>query len=169
MDNTQPMKRPLGMTILLVLSLANACLQIFSNLFIFISLPVLKENMENGEFETALEPLQAFMDEASMKWYMDMMDHLISIDPLYFLLTGVLFIGSLVGVIKMFKLQRLGFHIYSISQMLLLIVSVIFIHSTIGSSGFFNEFLFTLMFILLYHLYLKRFENGQETKREQDF
>lgn len=168
MDNSQPMKRPIGMTILLVLSLANACMQIFSNLFLFITSPILKEMMDNGELEDAFKPLQSFMDEATMESYMNMMDHLSSIDPIYFLLTGILFIGSLIGVIKMFKLQRLGFHIYSISQILLLIVSVAFVHSTFGNNGFFNEFLLTLMFILMYHLYLKRFENGQETKREQD-
>ena len=84
------------------------------------------------------------------------------------MLTALLYVGSLIGVIKMFKLQRTGFHVYSISQMLILIVSVICIYSKQGTDGFFNEFLMTVMFILIYHLYLKRIENDPANQRELD-
>ena len=70
----------------------------------------------------------------------------------------VLYIGSLIGVLKMFKLQRLGFHIYSIAQLLLLIASVVYVLPHQTQNTFFNDFLFTLLFILVYHLSLKRVE-----------
>ena len=62
----------------------------------------------------------------------------------------------------MFKLQRVGFHFYSISQILMLIAAVVFVYSKQGQDTFLNEFLTTMMFILIYHLYLKRIEFQQQ-------
>ena len=158
------------MTILLVLSLINACLQIFSSLGMYVSLPIMSQMMENGDLEETMAPFLTLMqisgDDLDAFW--QIIEVRLTINPIYYLLTALLYVGSLVGVIKMFKLQRTGFHIYSISQMLLLIITVIYIYSKLGSEGFFNEFLMTVMFILIYHLYLKRVENEPKAKREQD-
>lgn len=169
MDST--VKRPVGMTILLVLSLINAILQIFSSLGMWVTTPVMSEMLANGELEESMAPFLALMkmDDAATQAFWEVLENRLTINPIYYLFTALLYIGSLIGVIKMFKLQRTGFHIYSISQMLLLIVSVIYVYSTQGSAGFFNEFLMTVMFILLYHLYLKRIENDPNNQREQDF
>lgn len=169
MDST--VKRPVGMTILLVLSLINAILQIFSSLGMWVTTPVMSEMLANGELEESMAPFLALMqmDDTATQAFWEVLENRLTINPIYYLFTALLYIGSLIGVIKMFKLQRTGFHIYSISQMLLLIVSVIYVYSTQGSAGFFNEFLMTVMFILLYHLYLKRIENDPNNQREQDF
>ena len=168
MDST--VKRPVGMTILLVLSLINAILQIFSSLGMWITTPVMSEMLANGELEESMAPFLALMqmDDAATKAFWEVLESRLAINPLYYLFTALLYIGSLIGVIKMFKLQRTGFHMYSIAQMLLLIVSVIYVYSTQGSAGFFNEFLMTVMFILIYHLYLKRIENDPTNQRERD-
>ena len=169
MDST--VKRPVGMTILLVLSLINAILQIFSSLGMWVTTPVMSEMLANGELEESMAPFLALMqmDDTATQAFWEVLENRLTINPIYYLFTALLYVGSLIGVIKMFKLQRTGFHIYSISQMLLLIVSVIYVYSTQGSAGFFNEFLMTVMFILLYHLYLKRIENDPNNQREQDF
>ena len=163
-------KRPVGMTILLVLSLINAILQIFSALGMWLTTPVMSQMLANGELEESMAPFLALMqmDDAATEAFWEVLESRLTINPLYYLLTALLYVGSLIGVIKMFKLQRIGFHFYSIAQMLLLIVSVIFVYSTQGSAGFFNEFLMTVMFILIYHLYLKRIENDPNNQREQD-
>ena len=163
-------KRPVGMTILLVLSLVNAILQIFSSLGMWITTPVMSEMLANGELEESMAPFLTLMrmDDEATKAFWEVLENRLTINPIYYLFTALLYVGSLIGVIKMFKLQRTGFHIYSISQMLLLIVSVIYVYSTQGSAGFFNEFLMTVMFILIYHLYLKRIENDPANQREQD-
>ena len=168
--NENPVKRPIGMTILLVLSLINACLQIFSSLGMFVSLPFISQMMENGELEEAMAPFLTLMqiNGEDLESFWQIIETRITTSPIYYLLTALFYFGSLIGVIKMFKLQRTGFHFYSISQMLLLIITVIFIYSKLGSVGFFNEFLMTVMFILIYHLYLKRIENEPKAKREQD-
>ena len=168
MESAQPVKRPIGMTILLVLSLVNACMQIFSNLFMFVTAPILKEMMESGELEDSVIPMLSSVDETMVESFSSMMELWMGIPTVYFLITGVLFIGSLVGVVKMFKLQRLGFHIYSISQILILINAVAFVYSHTPQNPFFSEFLTTAMFILIYHLYFKRIEYDSQAKREQD-
>ena len=165
-----PVKRPVGMTILLVLSLINAIIQIFSALGMFVTTPVMSQMMADGSLEEAMEPFLSMMkmSENELESFWLLLQARLSINPIYYLFTALLYVGSLIGVVKMFKLQRTGFHIYSISQMLILIVTVIYIYSKQGSAGFFNEFLMTVMFILLYHLYLKRIENDPTAKREQD-
>ena len=52
----------------------------------------------------------------------------------------------------------MGFHIYSISQLLILIAEVAFVYSKLPQNPFFNEFLSTVMFILIYYLFFKRIE-----------
>lgn len=168
--NENPVKRPVGMTILLVLSLINAILQIFSAFGMWITTPVLNQMMADGTLEESMAPFLSLMQmgDDELKAFWEIMETRLSINPIYYLFTALLYVGSLVGVIKLFKLQRTGFHCYSISQMLILIVTVIYIYSKQGSTGFFNDFLMTVMFILLYHLYLKRIENDPTSKREQD-
>lgn len=158
------------MTILLVLSLINAILQIFSAFGMWVTTPVMSQMLADGTLEESMAPVLTLMrmDDEAARAFWEVLESRLTINPLYYLFTALLYIGSLIGVIKMFKLQRVGFHLYSISQMLLLIVSVIYIYSTQGSDGFFNEFLMTVMFILIYHLYLKRIENDPTNQRERD-
>lgn len=170
MMNENPVKRPIGMTILLVLSLVNAILQIFSSLGMWITTPVMSQMMADGTLEESMAPFLSMMQmgEEELKAFWEIIELRLSVNPVYYLFTALLYIGSLIGVIKMFKLQRTGFHFYSISQMLILIVTVVYIVSKQGSAGFFNDFLMTVMFILIYHLYLKRIENDSSAKKEQD-
>ena len=166
----ETVKRPIGMTILLVLSLINAILQIFSSLGMWVTTPMMSEMLANGELEESMAPFLTLMrmDDEATKAFWEVLENRLTINPIYYLFTALLYVGSLIGVVKMFKLQRTGFHFYSISQMLLLIVAVIYVYSIQGNAGFFNEFLMTVMFILIYHLYLKRIENDPSKKREQD-
>lgn len=168
METTQPVKRPVGMTFLLVLSILNASLQIFSNLLMFVTMPIMKAMTDNGEMEDAFEPFLSMMDETMVESFNSTMEVWMNVKPIFFLITGLLFVGTLVGAIKMLRLQRLGFHIYSISKMLILIAAVAFVYSHMAQNPFINEFLTTVMFILIYHLYFKRIENDPTKKREQD-
>lgn len=163
-------KRPVGMTILLVLSLINACLQIFSAFGMYISTPVMSQMMAEGSLEEVMAPFITMMqlEGDALDEFWTIIENRLTINPIYYLLIAVCYIGSLVGVLKMFKLQRLGFHIYSIAQMLILIVSVIYIYSHQGQNTFFNEFLTTVMLILLYHLYFKRIEHEKPTESGED-
>ncbi|MBQ3709374.1 MAG: hypothetical protein II887_01585 [Bacteroidales bacterium] len=156
--SAQPVRRPVGMTVLLIISLVNACMQIFSNLFMFITTPIVKETVESPEWEKITTPFLSAMGKGMAESYTKTMELWTTINPAYFLITGVLFICSLMGVIRMLKLQRVGFHLYSISQLLILITAVAFHYFQITQVPFFSELLITAMFILIYHLYFKRIE-----------
>ena len=164
MIEPQTIKRPTGMTILLVLSFINACLQIFSSLGMYLTTPMMNEMMASGQFEESMAPFLGLfsMDQSSIDEMMRIMADRLTVNRIYYLIIAVLYVGSLIGVVKMFKLQRTGFHFYSISQMLMLIAAVVFVYSKQGQDMFFNEFLTTILFILIYHLYLKRIEFQQQ-------
>lgn len=156
------------MTILLVLSLINAIYQLFSSLFTYLFAPMMREMLDSGQFEESLRLFMPNADDSMVETMMDNIATQLSVNPNYYLILFVLFLGSLIGVIKMFKLQRLGFHIYSISQFLILISGVVFIHSKQAQGSFFNEFLTTILFILIYHLYFKRIEFQKQQLNQND-
>lgn len=169
MMELQPIRHPVGMTILLALSFLNALFNIISAPFMYFMTPMMNEMLASGALEETLQPFLANMSEADMASLMDRWQLMMNINPLYYLFNLVLYIGSMVGVVKMFKLQRQGFHIYAISQFLILINSVVFIYSKQPENSFFTEFLTTVMLILIYHLFLKRIElMQQQSDRNQD-
>lgn len=86
----------------------------------------------------------------------DSMNMLTQISPNYYLILLALFIASLIGVIKMFKNDKRGFHIYSIAQLCMLIAHSVFVYPLQKPSPFVSDLLLTAIFILLYYLYFKR-------------
>ena len=152
------------MTIFLVLSFVNACWNILRSFIMYVSTPMMAKMMENGDFEDAMAPFVATFGEEMRQAMMESMNLLTSINPNYYLILIVLFIGSLIGVLKMFKWDKRGFHIYSISQILMLINASVYVYPLQHPSPFTYDLLITLMFILMYYLYFKRkeqFENMQ--------
>ena len=90
------------------------------------------------------------------------------VNPRYYLFLLVLFIASLVGVLKMFKWDKRGFHIYSIAQILMLINASVYLYPKQPQSNFASELLLTLIFILLYYLYFKRMETSENLPQNLD-
>lgn len=154
------------MTILLVLSFLNALFNIFSAPVMYFMSPMMDEMLASGELEEAMRPFMANMSEADMAAALDRIRLVVGVNPVYYLVNLVLYIGSMIGVVKMFKLQRQGFHFYAISQFLILINSVVFIYSKQPDNPFFTEFLTTVMLILIYHLFLKRIELMQKQSNQ---
>ena len=155
---TQQPKRPLGMTILLVLSFLNAILNIFSSMIMFVGTPMIAEMVKTGQLEETMTPFLTTANEEMRTAMMDSMTALASIKPIYYLLMLVLFVVSLVGVIKMLKTNKSGLHFYAISQILMLIVSSIYKYPLMHPSPFMTDLLLTCMFIAVYYLYFKRME-----------
>ena len=159
----QPQKRPVGMTILLVLSLINACWNIFSSSISLIMKPVMSEMLNNGQFDEMMQPFSTMGGEFS-KAMNEGMQVFSQIDSKFYLILLVLFIASLIGVIKMFKGDKRGFHIYSIAQICMLIDNSVFVYPLQKPSPFFSDLMLTAMFILLYYLYFKRMEMAKATQ-----
>ena len=166
--NEQVQKRPTGMTILLVLSLINACWNILTSLVMYAMTPKMAEMVQNGQIEEMMAPYSALIGEEQQQLAMDGMKMMAQIEPKYWLFLLILFIGSLVGVIRMFKGDKRGLHIYAISQILMLINSSVYFYPKQAQSGFVSELLLTMIFILLYYLYFKRMEMSNDTPQSPD-
>ena len=160
METANQRKRPVGMTILLVLSFINACWNIFSSLVSLLMKPRMTEMYSNGQFQEMMQPFEALGGEFT-KTLNESMHIFSQIDSKFYFILMALFIASLIGVIRMFKNDKRGFHIYSIAQICMLINSSVFIYPLQQPSPFFSDLMFTLIFILLYYLYFKRMEMTQ--------
>ena len=112
---------------------------------------------ENGELDKMMEPFSA-MGEEFTKAMNDSMHIFTQINPNYYLILLVLFIASLIGVLKMFKGDKRGFHIYSIAQICMLIDHSVFVYPLQKPSPFTSDLIITILFILLYYLYFKRMQ-----------
>lgn len=156
----QPQNRPTGMTILLVLSFINACWNIMKSIVMYFTTPQMATMLDNGEFEEMMEPFSA-MGEDFLQAMTNSVTVLTQINPNYYLILLVLFIASLIDVLKMFKGDKRGFHIYSIAQILMLIDASVFVYPLQKPSPFTSDLLLTAIFILLYYLYFKRTEMSQ--------
>ena len=161
--NEQVQKRPTGMTILLVMSLINAIFWIVGSFSLYITTPAMTRAVENGQIEQFLAPYASMLDETQMEDMMTGFRFMAQIDAKYWLFKLFLFIGSLFGVIKMFKGDKRGLHIYAISQILMLINSSLYFYPKQPQSAFVSDLLLTIIFILLYYLYFKRMEMSNDT------
>ena len=163
METTEQKQRPTGMTILLVLSFINACWNILRSIIMYFTTPIMSKMLDDGQLEEMMQPFSA-MGEDFTKAMTDSMNILTQINPNYYLILIVLFIASLVGVIKMFKNDKRGFHIYSIAQICMLIDNSVFVYPLQKPSPFVSDLLLTIIFILLYYLYFKRMEMQQNAQ-----
>ena len=101
------------------------------------------------------------------KMMMDGATMLSQINPNYYLILMALFVASMVGVIKMFKGDKRGFHIYSIAQICMLIDHSVFVYPLQKPSPFFSDLMLTALFILLYYLYFKRKEMMENMQKPE--
>lgn len=147
------------MTILLVLSLISAIFWIFGSFILSITIPTMTEIIQNGEIDKLMAPL----NEKDMQDFMANMSFMTQINTKYWLFKLILYIASLVGVIKMFKCDKRGFHIYSIAQICMLINSSVFYYPLQRPSTLVPDLMLTAIFILLYYMYFKRMELADET------
>ena len=164
METSNIKKRPTGMTILLVLSFINACWNIFSSLISLLVKPGMSEMLSNGQFDEMMKPFSAMGGDFA-KAMDEGMQIFSQIDSKFYIILLVLFIASLIGVIKMFKGDKRGFHIYSIAQICMLIDNSMFVYPLQKPSPFFSDLMLTAMFILLYYLYFKRMEMAKTTQK----
>lgn len=84
-----------------------------------------------------------------------MVETLSDLNKNYFAMEAILSSASLAGVIYMWKLKKIGFHIYTMANILILGLPLFF---GVGTFGFENFFLITGPFIGLYALNLKQMQ-----------
>lgn len=163
MGTTEQKTRPTSMTILLVLSFINACWNIIRSIVLYFTTPKMVEMYQNGQFDEMMAPFSG-MGEDFTNAMNDAMHIFSQINPNYYLILLVLFIASLIGVLKMFKGDKRGFHIYSIAQICMLIDHSVFVYPLQKPSPFTSDLMITILFILLYYLYFKRMQMVDTTQ-----
>lgn len=134
-------KRPVFLTVLCILSFIAAGLAILGYITV-ISLmgaaTAVVSGMENagGEMSEMMESVQTTGPSAGLTWA-------------YLIVGFVTVIVSLFGVIKMWKLQKIGFYLYVGASVVSMIMGVVY-------SGFsVMAVIFPILFIVLYGLNLK--------------
>jgi hypothetical protein len=127
-------KRPELLTILCILSFIWSGLQGLSNIFVFTNLDMLLNSKDKIPFLTKE------------------MQQLFETSPTFFLLNSLFFFFSFTGVLLMWKLHKVGFHIYSLAQIAILFVVSIYKPFQVFPLA---EILITALFILLYFRHLK--------------
>lgn len=133
---TEP-KRSQLLTILCILTFAGSGMNAFSSLFI----------------AAFYDAFQLIAQEISEKLNLPGMEILLNATPVFFLITGLLYLGSITGAIIMWRLRKAGFHVYTVAQILLLIAPMYFLNLPMPSV---IELLFSALFIILYSTQLKQ-------------
>ena len=129
-------KRPTLLTVICILTFIGSGMNMFSSLVIA------------GFYETFVQIAQEF----ATKFNIPGMEILSEATPLFFLVSAILYAGSLAGAILMMNLKKTGFHLYTVSQILLILAPMYFLHQ--NSPGL-ADMLFSGIFILLYGMHLK--------------
>jgi hypothetical protein len=128
---SNPPARPNLLTVLCILTFVGSGMNLFSSLVIA------------GFYDAFTE----IAGEVGRKFNLPGMDLLLSMKPIYYAVSGLLYAGSIAGAVLMMRMKKLGFHIYTVSQILLLLTSMYFMH--LPSPGL-PETIFSGLFILLY-------------------
>ena len=129
-------QRPILLTVLCILTFIGSGMNLFSSLVIA------------GFYDVFVEIAHEFAE----KFKLPGIDLLMEAKPMFFIVSGVFYAGSLVGAVLMMRLKKTGFHIYTVFQILLIITPMYFMH--LASPGI-PELLFSGLFILLYSMNLK--------------
>jgi hypothetical protein len=129
-------QRPTLLTVLCILTFIGSGMNLFSSLVIA------------GFYDVFVEIAHEF----ALKFKLPGIDTLMDAKPLFFLVSGMFYAGSLVGAVFMMRLKKIGFHLYTIFQILLILAPMYFMH--LSSPGV-PEMLFSGLFILLYSMNLK--------------
>jgi len=129
-------KRPNMLTILCILTFIGSGMQLISSLVIA------------GFYDIFVQIAQEFAE----KFKMPGIDQLREVKPVFFLVSAILYTGSVAGAILMMRLKKAGFHVYTVSQILLILSPMYFMH--LSSPGTL-EILLSALFIFLYSLNLK--------------
>lgn len=135
LPETKP-QRPTLLTVLCILTFIGSGMNLFSSLFIA------------GFYDLFVEVAR----EIAEKFKLPGIDMLLETKPIFFLVTGLFYAGSLTGAVLMMRLKKAGFHVYTIFQILLILAPMYFMH--VASPGI-PELLFAGLFILLYSMNLK--------------
>lgn len=129
-----------SLRIVLVLSIIGSSMYMLSMLIWGVATPSLQKMVDSGAMVLPDTMKVAF-------------EEMIQTPRTFFMSSALLYAVSLGGVLLMWNLRRIGFHLYTLSQLLVLVVTVLFLgkeHLLLG------DVMFTLLFVIYYYFSLRR-------------
>ena len=129
-------KRPNMLTVLCILTFIGSGMQLLSSLIIA------------GFYDIFVQIAHDFAE----KFHNPGFDQFSEVRPVFFLVSAILYAGSVAGAILMMNMKKSGFHVYTIFQILLIIATMYFMHLSRPDA---LEVLFSGLFIFLYSMNLK--------------
>ena len=143
-------QRPTGLTVWCVLSFINAGWQILANIVTFLMYNLMKEIGQSEEYLEMMEKFAPNVDDIESAMQVQF-----AVSRMSYLVQALLYVGSFIGVLYMWRLQKKGFHIYAISQILILIATALLVTSVTGASMT-GAVIMTAVWIGIYYMYYKR-------------
>ena len=142
-------QQPKRTTFLLVLCILTFIGSGYSLLY-YLLLPFAKAHLPE-----MMDVYKNFFKDAAIQSQMNEMFNFMAAVPSWkYLLVALGFAGSVTGAALMLKLRKEGFHVYVISQILIFALLSFLIGGPMKST--INDILWTIVFILLYFLQLKK-------------
>ena len=133
--------------VLLVISYIVTGYYLLSYLLMGLTLPYMHEQME--------AIVSKFPEEFAI-----MIDKVLAIPSWYFLVSALLNVVSVVGLTKMWKVQKSGFHWYTLSKLLLMLMPVLFLDRSYVAIG---DMMLAILFIIYYFILLKMLNDSNST------
>ena len=148
-ENPQPV-RPFGLSFFCILSFINAVLQFLINFLSFSVFNTMKTVTSDEKFLELYENMGIDEDQLETA-----LGAFFAPGMFYYLITSLLYIGSFIGVLYMWKMKKKGFHYYAIAQILILIVAALMYFGATGTSPW-SSVILTAAFIGLYFVYYRK-------------
>lgn len=144
-------KEPKRSTLLLVLCILTFIGSGYSFLY-YLLLPIAKDQLP--EMLSMYGSLFSQMDATTQARMNELLNFMATVPSWKYLLVALGYAGSVLGAAMMLKLRKEGLHIYIISQILIFALLSFLIGGALKPS--IDSILWTITFILLYYLQLKR-------------
>ncbi|MCR5424782.1 MAG: hypothetical protein K6E93_08520 [Bacteroidales bacterium] len=140
-----------NLRIVLVLSIIGSGYCLIDYLYMGIALPILERLFQDG---TMAGPLAATsrMFGVDPQTFSTAFEEMLGVPRVFYFMGALLYGVSLAGVILMWRLRRVGFHLYAIAQLLMLICTIVFLGRSHVGLG---DIMFTVLFIGYYFIALK--------------
>lgn len=129
-----------SLNIVLVLSMIGSGLYCLSSLSWGLTAPVMQQMVDSGAIKMQDSMMVAF-------------EQMVETPRSFYLWSALLYAVSLTGVILMWNLRKLGFHLYTLAQLFVLVITVLFLGKERLLLG---DVMFTLLFIVYYYFSLRR-------------
>ncbi len=129
-----------SLNIVLILSMIGSGLYCLSSLSWGLTAPTIQQMVDAGAIKIQDSMTVAF-------------EQMIETPRSFYLWSALLYAVSLTGVILMWKLRKLGFHLYTLAQLFVLVITVLFLGKERLLLG---DVMFTLLFVTYYYFSLRR-------------